>query len=500
MIKRNIISLIFCLFLFACFNLHAQLTESAIKDLRKSTVRVKSGSKVSTGFLWKNNDWVVTTLHSIEQSNNIQITLVDQVRNAHVVRVLKRYDLALLKLDSPVTLPIINNSNDKPIINSNLYVLGYNGKGNLSTIIDRSLRLGFNSSGKLKGLLSNELRISLSNCKSPDPEIDILYFDGSLLPGFSGSPIVNNAGHLVGIADGGLEEGAQSISWGIGAQFLNQLSASQEKFQNTYCASNSQSVKFASENIQDQNVEYITFNDYKFIKTKTRTINQMITTVDDPLGLNQLINGYSMTNNLNYLEFSYDIYTDFKSGATLCVPEGTKLKVHNGILVGQTLNSNFAYIAWPSRTPNAFASSEAHQKASITFENKVIEYSNMDLVYNLDPKFSYTSPVYKSNGTIVNRRAFRGYYQDQFGNYYPQTFIFETHIASGDTYLGMAVINLNSTQNMQNLLNKCAYSGQCYGKSIDADCQYICQNYKSFSQIVLGVHMGGFSNTIYSQN
>ena len=118
----------FFVLISCCVTAKAQLTGNAIQELRKSTVRVQSGSKVSTGFLWKNNNWVVTTLHSIDQSNNIRVTLVDQVRTAKVEKVLKRYDLALLKLDQPVTLPVLDNSNANVAVNSQLYVLGYNGR------------------------------------------------------------------------------------------------------------------------------------------------------------------------------------------------------------------------------------------------------------------------------------------------------------------------------------------------------------------------------------
>ncbi len=170
---------------------------------------------------------------------------------------------------------MLHSDDAVPGVNSNLYVLGYNGEGNLSNIIDRSLRLGYNSNGKLKGLLSTTLRTELNTCKSPDPEIDILYFDGSLLPGFSGAPIVDNSGVLVGIADGGLENGAQSISWGIAASNLSNLSTSEDIFTNGLCSVQAEKVKFSSENLQDADVDYIAFDSFKFIKIKTRTIEEM---------------------------------------------------------------------------------------------------------------------------------------------------------------------------------------------------------------------------------
>ena len=497
--RLNKIIIFFTLLLISSTYLSAQLSGDAITQLRKSTVRIKSGNKVSTGFLWKNNNWVVTTLHSIDEASNIRVTLVNQARTAKVVKVLKRYDLALLELDQPVDLPILTNSQSSAAVNSQLYVLGYNGKGNLSNIIDRSIRLGYNHSGKLNGLLSKKLTRELNTCKSPDPEIDILYFDGSLLPGFSGAPIVNNAGKLVGIADGGLEEGAQSISWGIEGRFLNNLVASSEQFQGQACSVQSRTIKFSTENLQDDlNIDYVSFKGYKFIKTKTRTIAQMQNTVDDPLGLNQLINGFALSNNLNYANFAYDIYTDINSGATFCVPEGVKPEVRYDLLVAQEPGSEFAYIVWVNKAiNNGIDRNTQHQNSSLVFEQKLVNFIGMNLTYQADVNFSYAQPVFKPNGLIVNRKAYYGYQVNAFGAYYPQSFLFETHVVFGDTYLGMAAVHLKNDQNYQSNLNSCVFSGQCIGTSAFNQCNDVCQKYKTFSQLSLGVHMGGFSNIGY---
>ncbi len=494
----SLYAIILVLLLVHCAPCMAQPSSSTVQTLRRSTVKVESGNKVSTGFLWHKANWVVTTLHSIENEDKITITLVDQVKSARVLKILKRFDLALLELESAVDLPVLRAADAIPGVNTNLYVLGYNGKGNLSNVIDRSLRLGYNSNGKLKGLLSNTLRTELNTCKSPDPEIDILYFDGSLLPGFSGAPIVDNSGILIGIADGGLENGAQSISWGIAASNLSNLSTSEDVFTTGLCSIQSEKVKFSSENLQDSDVDYISFDRYKFIKIKTRTIEEMKATVDDPLGLQQLINSFSLTNNVNYLSFTYDIYMDVATGATICVPEGTELVVENGLLVGGVPDGDVVYVARPSYVYGNEEDWTRFQNASVDFENRIIAYSNMNLQYWQDPEYSYTSPVFKPNGIVVNRKAFQGYGMDNFGNYYPQTYLYETHIGSKETYLGMAVVNLDSTNEMINLLTSCVFTGQCISDAGFGDCSLICEKYKQFSQLVLGVHMGGFSNSSYS--
>src|SRR5690606_30003903 len=158
--------------------------------------------------------------------------------------------------------------------------------------------------------------------------------DSPLLPGFSGAPIVDDYGDLVGIADGGLEEGASSISWGIKAEHLNSLLRSNESFPfNLSCGGVASKVSFSSENLlEEMHVDFIGYKEFKFIKTKVRSIQEMMNTIDDPVGLQQLVNGYSMYYNTNYLEFKYDIYEDLYSGMTFCVPQGSELEVDNDLI------------------------------------------------------------------------------------------------------------------------------------------------------------------------
>ena len=230
-----------------------QPSNSTIDELRSAIVRVESGNKIGTGFLWSNNDWIVTTLHLIDDYSDIEVTLANDVKDAVVIKILKEHDLVLLKLSSPSTqLTVMSSVNFSPQLNSDLYTMGYNGNGNLNAIIDRTLRLGYNSSGRLEGLLPNAVKNALNSCRRPSPSIEILYLDGTLLPGFSGSPIIDNSGRLVGIADGGLESGASSISWGIKANKLTSLLGSSETFPHLLNCGGASNVTFSSENLLEK--------------------------------------------------------------------------------------------------------------------------------------------------------------------------------------------------------------------------------------------------------
>lgn len=502
---RTIVNVV--LLVFISIATRAQPSNSTIDDLRSAIVRVESGNKIGTGFLWKNTDWIVTTLHLIDNHTNIEVTLANDVKNATVIKVLKEYDLVLLKLSSPASqLRVISNVNASPQLNSDLYTMGYNGNGNLNAIIDRTLRLGYNSSGKLEGLLPKAVKNALNSCKRPSPFIEILYLDGTLLPGFSGSPIIDNSGKLVGIADGGLESGASSISWGIKANKLTSLLSSNETFPQLLNCGGAKNVSFSSENLlEEKQVDFIEYREFKFIKTKVRTVQEMMHTIDDPLGLQQLINAYSMSNNTNYLEFEFDIYEDLYSGMTFCVPRGTVLELSNDLITGSFGGGEFKLVIYPDQiqtlNPNP---SLRYVSSANSFQQKILAIDGGDFSYQKDFNLSYSNgPIIRYDGIKVNREAYRGYAYEM--NSYglwdnvPKTYTFQTHIGRKNYYLGVSAINMSSTLEDANNLNFCINNGQCHSPQRSTTCENICNEYQLFSQLVIGVHMGGFSNN-YDRN
>lgn len=500
--NKNIKYLLVFVFSITWINVDAQPSNSIINNLQTAVVRVQSGDRIGSGFLWKNEKWIVTTLHLIENRFDIEVTLSNDVKSAKVIKILKEQDLVLLELESAsYNCHFLNDIETNPNLNSNLYTMGYNGNGNINAIIDRTLRLGFNSKGTLSGLLPKKIKDALSLCKRPDPSIEILYLEGTLLPGFSGAPIINNYGELVGIADGGLEEGASSISWGIKAIRLNNLINSHESFPNFTSCGQGGSVSFSSENIlEDKNIDYLYFKKFKFIKTKVRSVQEMISTIDDPAGLYQIINGYSMNNNVDFMSFRYDIYEDIISGITFCVPEGTLLNVQNDLIVGNFENADFKIVINPEYiqilNPNPLL---RYATTASVFQQKIVAIDGGILQYQKDFNLSYRNgPILRYDGIKVNREAYRGFLvtTNNFGQLVntPKTYSFQTHIGRGNYYMGAAALNMSSTIEDSNNLSFCLQNGQCNGQFKSAGCEKVCGDYRLFSQLVIGVHMGGFSN------
>lgn len=482
----------------------AQPSEAIVENMRKSVVRIQSGNKVGTGFLWKNQNWVVTTLHLIQNKNNIKVELDNGFRTARIIKVLVRHDLALLQLDAPVgdTNPIFSSVGTSSF-NSSIYTMGYNGGGNTGTLIDRTFRLGYSSTGKLEGLLPKSIRDDLNSCKRPDPGIQVLYLEGSLLPGFSGAPIVSNNGKLIGIADGGLDKGASSISWGINASELSRLEISTEAIPTwSACGSGGDATFAADIAFEGKDILYLESGDFLFVKTKTRTIAEMVTTIDDQYGLNQLLQAYSVGNNFDYFNFRYDIYEDIHSGAAFCVPEGSEVTADNGIYKSKYLNGDFTFIAQAQKVTDQQNINPIikYSPPASAFQQEIIKEDRGNLAsYSQDMSMSYANPIIRSDGITVNRLAFRGFksmynsYGQYLGNF-PQSYSFQTLIGRGSTFLGAAVINDIATIEEINKVNSCINSGQCYNPGLNPQCTAECAVMKLYVTLILGVHMGGFSN------
>ncbi len=86
---------------------------------------------------------------------------------------------------------------------------------------DHSLRVLREQLVPLFSLLPNnskqdaEFRKQMTDRNSPSVDEKVINLEGDLAPGFSGAPLINSAGEVVGVADGGLNNGQNGICWAI---------------------------------------------------------------------------------------------------------------------------------------------------------------------------------------------------------------------------------------------------------------------------------------------
>ena len=410
--------IVFFLLLFICTSSFASIKET----IAKTIVRVRSGTKYSTGFFWKDGSTILTTLHSLSSLNDIEV-YIPKTQNwqvAKLKKVFKNGDLISLQISGYLSGDFISERYSAvPPIDTKVFTIGYNS-GNVS-YIDRDFQVGLLQGNTLDDLLPASSKQEIRNLGFPSLSTQIIYLKGNLLHGFSGAPIVDSQGKLVGIADGGLENGAAGISWCINSTHISTLEVSTESL--PILNQSRINTLFAAEEYQNKEEikqDFIELNHLKFKKIKTRTFSQLDLTGKyssmDAQGLTQLLSSFSM---YNYSSFSYDVYLEESSGATIVLPAESELKIENGLIVSGT--EKIAFYLSVIKTSNV-------QQASLIFEGKIMPFYYTN--WRADPVWSYPYPYPEPNNSFIRRR---GYYGNNNRNY-----IFEALAGNSKYFLGVA--------------------------------------------------------------
>lgn len=346
--KKTVLILIFVL--SAIFYSEGQQVDP--NQIKNSLVRVKvktngGKDKVMTGFVWKNPDQVVTSLHGMSKNGSIEVLYMNQAwRKVKIKKVYQRADLVLLEvLPNQAQLPDgvipIKNFNVAPIkMGTEVYAFGFNGgaKGASS----RNLKKGSLSPAEtLENLVPDKDLNALKIIGFPALNLDIFYLEGSLLPGFSGAPVFDAQGRLIGVGDGGLEKGASNVSWIIPAKYLTDLENSTvtalpsdfEALSPLFSAD--VIIETSEENTENGEKEFLEQNyedplmadDFEFYFTKNRSLYEMMETSDDTENLVKFaeeLEGIFKVS-LDYEGMNFNIFEDINNGVILAVPEDQNL-------------------------------------------------------------------------------------------------------------------------------------------------------------------------------
>lgn len=409
-------------------------------DVEKAIVRVKSDLSYSTGFFWRDSCSVITTLHSISNKNDIEIKIPGQREwvGVKLHRIYKDADLVLLKTINYKSNSYLMSKNwQRPEVGSEVYTLGYNSGNNRYQ--DRDFKVGKIEGDKLKDLLPISAEKEIKKLGFPSLNTEIIYLKGHLLHGFSGSPILDNSGVLIGVADGGLENGASGISWCIPSKFLLDLEVSKEEYPNL--ANSNVKTLFSSQNRDDEEIR-ISKRGFTFIKTKTRTFEELNKTgnysSNTELGLHQMLSQYR-AKNIPFEDFEYDIYVEEKSGATVVIPSDMKLKEdHLGFYAISANKQNFIRIKIHSLLTNNFVNQASIfdvNQASISFENFIQRETRISS-WILDYALTFRQPFFRPDNTVIYRKA--------YVNHMPNKYLFEVLAAKDGTFMGLYAVMQNS--------------------------------------------------------
>lgn len=285
-----------------------------------------AGAKAASGFLWQNRSQVVTSLHAVPGGAKIVVECRGARSAARVVKVLQRADLALLQTDAPLSgcTPFTAADEQAPARNSDLHTFGYHAGAKSGT--SRRMNKGYAQNETLEYLVAGPALQSLRSFGMPALDLKVYYVEGGLLPGYSGAPVVNAAGRLIGVVDGGLNDGQSGYNWVVPARHLADLLASGDtEVPPQVAKSGGQhfSTGIATADASSEIAFATNGQHYRFEKTKTQSLAALAASSSDPNGVRQLLEFYGATvGNQAVQAMQFDVYEDVDLGLIISVPVG----------------------------------------------------------------------------------------------------------------------------------------------------------------------------------
>ena len=457
---------------------HGQFTVQRLDTLKKSVVRIDASQcagsgRTATGFIWRQQDFVVTALHVVSGCGTVTIysEVSGQTRPARVIHSLRSQDLVMLQLGSPIPgTDVLEIAAQSPAITEDLEALGY--PLSIPRLENTTVRLRYGGR-QLKDIVPQDVVNELRALGSPSPDIDITDIEGHLLPGHSGAPIFNSNGRLVAIADGGLENGAVGASWGLPASNLTRLIASTEPLAGQATRS---SHLFAAE-VSAEDGPVLNCGGASFKKIRTLRYDDILHATDDPVGLQQIIAAAGP--NIPLSTFTFDVYQQTSSGATFVVPGGSNVASESGMCVSRSASGNVSLRAQLVSAPN----DQGGQQASVRYEQLIAGDTN----WQVDPAWSYAMAVPRFDG-LWKRRKSAVHYQPSpgFGMTMNAT-VFESLLDRNGVFLGVTAVNSKWTPDVVQVQQACKMNSQ-----LPPLCSAPLSDFGEWVQAVIAAHLATF--------
>jgi S1-C subfamily serine protease len=456
----------------------AGIGDEVMRRVSHSVVQVRArdcgtGDRVGTGFVWPSADRVVTAMHLVTGCQQLALYHEGRrvERGASILTVTRESDLALLSVRGTVDWPSAVVATRRPSGQEDLAVLGY--ELGAPTMSSKSLKLSFGSS-LLRDMIPDQVRRELQIVGFPSVDLEILRLEGHLLPGHSGAPIFDRDGKVVAVADGGLENGAASISWGLPVDLLQQLRASTQ----SPPAVSTQRVAtlFAASLESKGHGAGQTCGSATFTKVRTRSFADIARTTDDLRGLQQQLQLLAFAGVPDMSSQIFDIHVDRESGATIVLPAGTGLQPNGPVCLAQSQSGRVRlYVRGDS-----VATLPHVQLASLNFEKLVSAATQLS--YRVDPYWTYAAPGQRFDGLLVNRKSAFGYSVTQ----YMSGYLYETLMSRARTFIGVAAVNLATNEAFYQAVQLCKLQPQML------ECGQLHEIAVEWAPFVLAIHMSTF--------
>jgi hypothetical protein len=479
------------LFLFSygfCSNAWAQFTRQQIDGYRRSVVQVQAngcngapgGLQVGSGFLWKQSTWVVTALHVVNGCTGLSVhsDVVSDSAPAQVTKLVFADDLVLLNLGKVIPgTTVFSKAKDAPQDTEDLLVVGF--PEDSSGSVGKTVRRQF-SGDTLATIASYAAQKELAKSKSPALDISVIFLQGTLEHGHSGGPILNSAGDVVAVADGGLKHGTTEDSWAIPSDDLAALETSSEPL--AKMAGQRSSLLFAATPGSSTDPP-IQCGGGNFKHLKTVSYSDVVLTADDVAGLQQLVAASGM----NPTNFSFEVYQDLQTGASVVLPAGQKLALSADTCVATSLGGSVT-----TRVRIADASGDmTGTAAALQFEFQVMGISPGWIIAQA---FSYLQPLPVVGGGVSLRKdwvhyvPFPGTAQLNLQQFDAQQF--ETLALRGKSLLGVVAQNNRWSPTVVQTQQACRFNA-----NVSPFCPQALQDFSEWIESALAVHLSTLAGT-----
>jgi hypothetical protein len=369
----------------------------------RSVVRVSGiqcpANRFATGFIWQSQNSVVTAWHVVAGCKNVSVHYEKEKvdRQAHIVKLRRASDLALLSIDNAPPAPALAEETASVAANTDLATLGYALQMETMTSTRLDLRYG---SGKLRDIVTDTvLQRHIADLGFPSLDLQIAPIEGHLLSGLSGAPIFNRAGHVVAIGDGGLDNGTVGIAWGIPVSELRGLASSSESATDHTVQNASAGISAAGLFAYETEARAegsVTCSGIELTKIRTTAFEQVASSTDDVVALQQILT-YFQANPTGY---AFDVYQHLASGATVVLPANATLKPDTKGCTASLSNGEIVI-----RIDVAIVDSDTDvQPKSVQLELNAV--GGHPQGWNHDMPFTYLGPKSRFDGMLVNRKGF----------------------------------------------------------------------------------------------
>ncbi|MEM7225697.1 MAG: serine protease [Pseudomonadota bacterium] len=308
------------------------MTSRAVRvEVRGPNVNVSA-----SGFLWKRDDQIITSLHAIPLSGKIIVKCGNAVKLATLSKILPRADLALLTVNPSASgaqglapcVPFQAAHVEDPPLNTALYAYGWHSDSRQGQPIE--MRRG--SGGPLQDLVPSRVVEAVREFGIPSISEQIYAMRNGSLPGYSGALVVDSAGRLIGVVDGGLNDGAAGFTWAIPSRYLAELERQPVVTERTaraavpkwlYSTAPADPVRGSVIAYAETDVMSGENFHYRWYHTKTMALTELARSSSDPAGLVALFETYGQ--GINPAALRFDIYEDLGFGLIIAVPAGQPL-------------------------------------------------------------------------------------------------------------------------------------------------------------------------------